>query len=423
MSLIIEKNNLFNTIKEWYLFVGILCIIFLINIASLFLDYRNITSIEVFNTDAKVLNIYPKKDYYILKVKTNNFSCYTSINNNDQNITKLDSVNIDLISSNISFFDYLKGFYAPSFNVIKLNENKTKTNTIFNNISLNIYNQHENKIISELFNALFLGIPINSELRAVCIDFGVSHLIALSGFHLGVLAFLIYWIFYFPYKIIHQKYFPYRNKRFDLLILTSLFLLSYLLFLGLIPSLLRAFVMYIFVILLYRNNIKIISYQTLAITLLSIISFLPTLIFSLSLWLSIFGVFYIFLFLQYFSKLNKVILFIVFNFWIFLALNPIIHYFFDVASFYQIYSAIFTIGFSLFYPVELFLHSIGYGDLFDPLIQTWLNISTTNFKSYTSIYFFIFYILISLFSTNSKRAFILLNLLFLGFNITMFVFV
>ena len=56
--------------------------------------------------------------------------------------------------------------------------------------------------IKELFNALFLATPINKSLRDKCVDFGVSHLIALSGFHLGVLSFVLYWVVYLFYKFI-----------------------------------------------------------------------------------------------------------------------------------------------------------------------------------------------------------------------------
>ncbi|MBT4572625.1 MAG: ComEC/Rec2 family competence protein [Campylobacteraceae bacterium] len=412
-----EQNNLLLNKKQWYFFLFSLFIIFIINISIEYFKYKKFKNIEIQNQTAKVLSIYPKKDYFILKLKTSQFIFYTSKNDNKQNIMNQDTIDIDIITTEINFLDYLKGFYTKSMNIIKINT----TSTLISEISKDISKQHNNEIISELFNALFLAIPIKQSLRDQCIDFGISHLIALSGFHLGVLSFILYWIFYFPYKYIHQNYFPFRNFKYDLLILTSVFLFGYLIFLDLVPSLLRAFIMYIFAIFLYRNNIKLISFNTLAITLLLIIVFIPKLIFSLSLWLSIFGVFYIFLFLKYFSHLNKIFLFIIFNIWIFLALNPIIHQFFNIGSLHQIYSAVYTIGFSIFYPIELFLHLIGQGGLLDSFIELWLNIKTQTFNTTTSIYFTTYYLILSLFSIKLKEAFWLLHLSFIGFTLYIFI--
>jgi competence protein ComEC len=408
-----EKNQLLLNPKQWILFLVSLFIIFIINVYIQFLNYKEFKLMEIQNKTAKVLSIYPKNNIFILKLSTPDFTFYTFKINNDEKIINQDTVSVDIITIDIDFIDYFKGFFTKTINITKLNISKTT----IQKISANISNQHQNKIISELFNALFLAIPITKTLRDKCTDFGISHLIALSGFHLGVLAFIVYWIFYILYKYIHQNYFPYRNYKFDIFIISSIFLFIYLIFLDLVPSLLRAFIMYIFAFFLYRNNIKLISFSTLAITLLLILAFLPNLIFSLSLWFSIFGVFYIFLFLKYFSTLNKIIQFIIFNFWIFLALNPIIHQFFPIGSPHQIYSAFFSIGFTIFYPIELLLHLIYNGGLLDDIIQIWLNIKIQTFQTTTSIYFTAYYLILSLMSIKYKEAFLLLNVSFLGFSI------
>jgi competence protein ComEC len=418
MSFNIQSNKLLTSSKQWFLFISILFFIFSINLTYEYQQYKQFTSLEIQNNTYKVLNIYNKKDYYILKLKNKNHTLYTSISNNNKDIKTQDIVDVDIITKNIKFFDYLKGFYAKLVNINKINQ----SNNSLYAISSYIDQQHNNKQISELFNALFLAIPISPSLRDHCIDFGISHLIALSGFHLGVLSFIIFWLIYFPYNYIHSRYIPYRNIKFDILIITAIILLIYLVFLDLVPSLLRAFVMYLFGIILYRNNIKIFSFHTLAIVLLIIISFFPKLIFSISLWLSILGVFYIFLFIQYFSSLNKIIQFLLFNIWIYLALNPIVHQIFPSGSYNQVYSVLITIGFSIFYPIELFLHIINYGNILDPIIELWLNIPNETFKTSTSIYFTLFYLLLSLFSIKYKEAFYLLNMAFMGFFIYIFIY-
>lgn len=244
---------------------------------------------------------------------------------------------------------------------------------------------------------------------------------AISGFHLGILSFVIYGIFYLFYNPIHQRYFPYRNKKFDLLIFTMIILFIYLIYINIVPSFLRAFVMFLFGVYFLRANIKILSFQTLLIVILSILAIFPKLLFSLSLWFSVAGVFYIYLFIQYFKNLNKYIAFFLFNIWIYLAMNPITHYFFGTTSLVQLFSPIFTIGFSLFYPLELLLHSVRLGGLLDFIIEKWLSSKPPSYEVFTPLWFFFLYIFTSLLAIIYKHAFISLNFLFIIFNIYLYI--
>jgi competence protein ComEC len=396
--------------------LSIFCIIFFIN---LFLEYNHFIKFKkdkIFVTDAQIITIYTKPDHKILKLKTNNFICFTTIDDNI-NINQNEFINIYLLTSNITFYKYLARFYTPSFNINIINTQQTFGDKISNYIS----KQHQNIYIKELFNALFLAKPLDTNLRQIFANYGVSHLIAISGFHLGILSFIIYWILYLPYKFLQTKYFPYRNRRFDLLILTTIILFGYLILTNIVPSLLRSFVMFVLGIYFLRSHIKIISFQTLLITVLIIISLYPRLIFSLSLWFSVAGVFYIFLLLKYSQNINKIALFFIFNIWIYLALNPISHYFFTTVSFMQLYSPIITLIFILFYPLELFLHIINYGYLFDDYILKYLQYHTTISIYTTPIWFLIYYIVISFLSIFNKKIFLLSNISFIIFNIWLFI--
>lgn len=290
-----------------------------------------------------------------------------------------------------------------------------------NNINNFIYSQHINDDISSLYSALFLAINVNEQIRQLCSNFGISHLVAISGFHLGVISFVLYFLISLLYSPIHQKYFPYRNKRFDLLIVISIILFSYLLFVDLVPSLLRSFVMFIFGLFLLRNNIKILSFETLLIIVLIIIALFPKLLFSISLWFSVAGVFYIYLFLHYFKNLNKYFQFILFNFWIYFAMNPIVHYFFGTTSLEQLYSPIITLIFTLFYPLAAALHILNIGNLLDSLLELLLSYEVQTKEVFTPLWLFISYIIISLFSIFSKKAFVVLNILFLLFGLYLFI--
>ncbi len=387
-----------------------LFVVFLVNTTNIFFDYRKLISQEIQTDIFEVQNIYPKKDYVVLKLSNHNISFWTSTSNNKQNITIGDIVSIYFFTSGVDFLSYNKGFYAPSYDIIK----QTKKKNLFDNIKQNINHQHKNKILQEFYKAIFLATAIPKSLRDSCVDFGVSHLVAISGFHLGVLTFMLYWFVFVFYNFFHKKYIPYRNIKFDILVFVFIGLFAYLYLLGTVPSLLRAYVMSLFALVLHRSNIKIFSFYSLLIIVCIILAFFPSLMFSLSLWLSVFGVFYIFFFIKYFSKLNKYFLFLFFNIWIYLALSPVIFYVFEIASVHQLYSPLFSLGFSLFYPTVLILHLFGFGGLLDPVLIYWLDIDTRTFDIVLSNYLVALYFVVSLLSIRYKYAFWFLNLLMVG---------
>ena len=391
--------------------IFILFFALLINILLEYGKYLEFIDEEVFETKVEVLNIYQKDDFDILKLKTSNFEFFTSIPKN-QEIKKFDLLNILIVSRNIDFIDYLKGFYTKTIYFDELQKEQTFKDKIIKNIE----NNHQDEKIIELFNALFLAVPVSKELRDVITAYGIAHVVALSGFHLVVLSFVIYWILYFPYKFFQDKYFPYRNRKLDILLITIAILFYYLILTDIVPSLLRAFVMFCLGIYLLRSNIKILSYMTLFYTFLIVIAFYPKYIFSIGFWFSIFAVFYIYLFIQYFKNYNKWLLFIFFNIWMFLIFNPIVHYYFPQTSYEQFFSIPITIFFNFFYPAEIFAHIFGFSDYFDEYLKIFIEYKIYVYEVFTPLYFYILYLLVSFLSIWSKKAFIVLNLLMIGFN-------
>ena len=402
-------------LKPQHKLLLVLIIILLINISIEYSKYQELIDDEVYETKAKVLNIYPKKDYNILRLSAPNFDFFTNIDKSES-VEKLDILNILILSKNISFLDYLKEFYAKSIIFKKIEKQSSFKDEIIKKIDSN----HEDNITKELFQALFLAIPISKELRDICTNYGISHLIALSGFHLGVLSFVIYWIFYFPYTYLHKRYFLYRNKKYDLLLISITFLFFYLILTNVVPSLLRAFVMFVFAIFLLRYNIKLFSYTTLFIVFLIVISLFPKYFFSLGFWFSIIAVFYIFLFLQYFSKLNKYLQIVLFNLWMFLIFNPIVHFYFPQTSYEQFLSPLVTILFTFFYPFEIFAHIFDFAIYFDWFIKKFLYWDIYVYNVETPFYFFIVYLMFSLASIFYKKAFWVLNILMIIFNLYLY---
>lgn len=408
-SLELIKNR-----KEYLLFSIFLSFILFVNLSYHYYKYFEFKKNSLYTTKAEVVNLYPKDDFIIYKFISDDFSFFTSVNK-ELELNKLDLVEISIVTKDISFFEYMKNFYAKTFNIFPI-----KRESLKKELSNKISSQHKNSNINEIYEAIFLAIPTNTHLRDVFAIYSISHLIAISGFHLAVLSFVLYTIFYYPYNFFHNRYFPYRNKKYDVLIIVFIFLFLYLIFTDFVPSLLRAFIMMCMGLFLLRSNVKIVSFESLLFTLLLIIILFPKYIFSLSMWFSIIGVFYIFLFIKYFQKGNKVLLVLFFNFWIFASFNPVVHYYFGVTSYIQLLSPFISLLFTIFYPLEIFLHIIGYGDLFDKFLEFSISLSFKTYDILTPLWFFIFYIVVSLLSIFSKYAFYFLNVLLLGFNLLLY---
>ena len=407
-NLQISKNSLFFTL--------FLLFVFMINILFNYLSYKELKKEYIFETKAEVLNIYPKEKFDVIKLKGDGFEFFASFSK-DENIKKLDFLNVVFDTRNITFYTYLKGFFTK----ILYFERGEKNNSVKEKIIKNIEENHDDFMIRELFNALFLAIPVTSELRDIITAYGIAHVVALSGFHIVVLSFVIYWILYFPYSFLQNRYFPYRNRRFDILLITMAILFYYLLLTDIVPSLLRAFVLFSLGLYLLRSNIKVISYLTLFYTFLIVIALFPQYIFNIGFWFSIFAVFYIYLFIQYFKNGNKILLYIFFNIWMFLIFNPIVHFFFAQTAIEQFYSIPITIFFTIFYPLEIVAHIFDFSIYFDKFLKIFLENKIYVYEVFTPLYFFILYILFSFFSIWSKKSFFILNILMIGFNFYLYI--
>lgn len=390
--------------------------LFLINLSLDYYKYLDLIDEEVYQTKVDVQNLYEKNKYDILKLKANNFEFFVNIDKND-NINKYDKLNAIFLTSNIGFLDYLKGsFYSKIIYFDFVDKTQNRFNGLVKSINLN----HQDEMIQELFQTLFLGTYISKELRTICTNYGIAHVIALSGFHLVVLSFTIYWILYYPYSFFHKRYFPYRNIKFDLILVSIIFLFYYLILTDIIPSLFRAFVMFVMAFSLLRYNIKIISYETLFYTFLIVIALFPKFLFSIGFWFSMIAVLYIYLFLQYFKNLSRYFQIIFFNIWMFLVFNPIVHFYFPQTSYEQFLSIPINILFPIFYIFEIVAHIFSFASYFDEYIKIFLEYKIVSFNFTTSIYFLIFYSYVSIYSVFNKKAFWVLNALIIGFNLCLY---
>ncbi|MDR3347675.1 MAG: ComEC/Rec2 family competence protein, partial [Helicobacteraceae bacterium] len=364
-----QKHKLFERRSEWAIFFAFCLVVFCVNAAIAYTHYLNLTERKFYDLEARVIAQYQKtskhdKLYWVLRLNNpemGNF--YTSTYEDLISIIGRD-VRLTLITDKIGLYQFLRGFYAPSFR-ISLLPTDDRGAKLYEKAVLFIADQHEHNYMKELFSALFLAAPQSAELRNGVVKYAAAHLIALSGFHLSILAALLAFTVGSIYKILQSRFFPWRNAFFDLFAISLLLLGFYLVFTGVVPSLLRAYVMFVFGVFLIARHIEIINFQTLLICVFIIISLYPSIILNIGFILSVFGVFYIFLYLHHFRNRPKIESAIGLSVYVFAAMLPIVHYYFPVTAHTQLISPLLTLLYTPFFIFELIVHLIGFGSLLD----------------------------------------------------------
>lgn len=399
---------LFVSKKEIFL-TGV--VLFFIALFSLFLEYRSfkdVTKEPILSTKATVLNHYTKtndkgRSYDVIRLKLDESGAevYTT-SWHHVNLSLKSRVKVKLNVSKVSFLEYLKGFYAPSTSLYTIYED----NPPFHIIPLYqwVENQHESEKAAEFYKTLFFATPISKELRDEVQQWGITHLIAISGYNVGVISFLLFFLLKPVYQFFQSRYFPYRNLQADLMPLVIVVLFVYMVMIDFVPSFLRAFCMSVLGFFFYSRGIKVLSFEMLALTTCLLLAFFPHLIFSLSFWFSVAGVFYLFLFLHHFSSINRWVLFVLIDLGVFFLMLPIVHTFFPVFTFLQLSSPLASAVFIVFYPLSLFLHLLGVGNIFDTLLLTFLEVKAHAYTLSFSGWFLAGYIGVSLIAVWYKYA-------------------
>jgi competence protein ComEC len=361
------------------------------------MNYLDFKSHKYLTLDAKVINHYKKRNYYVLKLKTKTLTFYTTSREDLKNLLN-ENIELTIVTKNVSFKDYLFTFYAPSFNIKLLPVTKAEEY---------IEKQHESKEISDIFKALFLGESVSYDTRQKLSALGVSHLIALSGLHLGFISLFLYLIISPIYRLFQRK-FPYRNRFVDIAAVVFVIEFIYLYITSFPPSLVRAYLLEILLFLYayYLQNPFSLKVLTTLI-LISLVFFEKVL--SLGYFLSITGVFYIYLFFRYFKPtfLNSLIL----SFYMFAVMFVISHAFFGNFNLYQLLSPVVNILFSLFYPLEIIFHLLGYGGVFDEVLKGYLNLGSEYVGVKFPFWFMLLFLALSLVAFFKRWAFYGINLI------------
>ena len=417
----LEKPKLFLTLKEFYL--SMLFLLFLLSVRLFFFhqEYKEFKAKPFYYTDVEVIQAYEKwnddRYYTILKLYSPtldmNFFSRTKVRAKD--ITP--NLRLKLFPhDDMKFSDYL----GTSFIFSKINEVQEPVKMAKNDLLLAIEKQHENSMISSFYKAIFFATPLDKELRKQVSSLGVSHLIALSGFHLAILSALLFFLLRPFYRVAQQRYFPYRFDLYDVGFMVLVILAWYVWFVDAPPSLIRSYAMMFMAWVLLVLGMELISFTFLMTIVLLLLVIFPKMLLSLAFWFSVMGVFYIFLLLQYFSHLNKYLITLLISFGIFVLMLPIVHMVFPVVNPLQLTSPFLSLGFSFFYPTSMGLHLIGQGDMFDSLLLKLFTLKSNESLYLLTPLFGAGYLLFSLGAVYSKKLFYFLFFLAFGFSVRLF---
>lgn len=371
--------------------------IFLINLSLIFFDFKNFKNEEIFKTKGEITQNYIKtknsKSYQVLKFKTKNFDLYTTNFKRNLNSNVGEIYEFNIITKNVKFKDFLSGsFYAPSFKFQKID--KINQNSIKNYLINAINSQHKTALMQEFYNALYLATPISKELRSYVVNWGSAHIVAISGFHIGIIFAFVFTFIVPILRFFQDRFFPYRNIYKDVNWAIFVLLVFYLFLLDFTPSFLRSLIMSFIIYVFLLRNYEIINFATLLFTFLICVAFSPKIVFNIGFYFSCMGVLYIYLYLVHFShikfkKFNLFVHWILLNFWTFFGMNFIVYYFFSTFSIQQM--AVIPLGaiFVIFYPLSVFLHLIGEGGLFDFYMINFLKFNLPTANIYPSFFIFI----------------------------------
>ena len=341
------------------------------------------------------------KKRQIIRIDTSNFSFYTTASKKDE-ISLYDVVALSVQPIDVSFKDYLSGtFYMPSYDRAVIKRDDSLRQRAINFISA----QHENAKISQLYSALFLGTNVFGELRDDVSNWGVAHLIAISGYHLGVISAVCFFLLKLVFKPIYARYMPYRSYIFDFTIAVFLVLCFYFYMIGFIASFLRAFLMSVAGFYMICKKIKILNFYTLFGVILFSVALFPQLLFSVGFYFSCLGVFYIYVYLLYFSpKFSLLANSLLLNLYVFFAMEVAVLYFFPLISLLQLGVLAINYIFGVFYPLSFLLHLFGYGGIFDEILSKMLAFRLSSGSLHISTFVFLLYNAITLLCVKFKPA-------------------
>ncbi|WQY36824.1 ComEC/Rec2 family competence protein [Helicobacter pylori] len=410
--------ELLTTPKEYLLCGVILSLLLAFNLYLEYLNYQKLDFSKPTSLNAQILLQYPKtkdqKTYFVLKLQSKGMIFYTTIKEPLKNLQYRYAQFFGKIKP-CSFLESLRScfFQTYSFSLVREQDFKSHWRRF-------IDSTHSSALAGNLYRALFIGDSLNKDLRDRANALGINHLLAISGFHLGILSASVYFLFSLFYTPLQKRYFPYRNAFYDIGVLVWVFLLGYLLLLDFLPSFFRAFLMGLLGFLACFFGVRLLSFKLLILACCIAIALLPKLLFSVGFLLSVCGVWYIFLFLKHTQAFFKTSSFLARSFQVislsalvFLNMLIIAHAFFPMFSPYQLFSIPLGLIFVVFFPLSLFLHAVGLGSLLDDILSMPLTIPTISV--FSPLWLLGAHLFLTILSARFFKVYLSMNVLSAGF--------
>ena len=294
--------ELFSTRRQWAVFICICALVFALHLYQEYVQYRIYTTpTHTQELYAQVIAQYTKSKqnngknsvYEVLKLKTSDGEVFYTTSKEDIKDISHRFVRIYGKRLECSFAQYLKSCFFISYRISLLSEYDYRQG-----VRKWIDSQHQESLVADLYKTLFMADFLPHIWRDISNKLGVAHLIAISGFHLGILSFVIGGLLSLVYNSFH-RFVSYRNKYFDIGLLVLVCLFGYLIVLDFSPSFLRSFIMAVCGFFVVYSGIRLISFKLLFVVVCVCLALFPRLIFSIGFALSVSGVFFIYLFVRH----------------------------------------------------------------------------------------------------------------------------
>lgn len=357
--------NLFENRRGWIVFFGLCSILFCFMLALNF--YRYQTYMHSTNLRAKVLAQYTKGEKLVLKLRTSEGQIlYTTSKEDLKDLTHREILLYGK-SAPCDFLSSLKSCFFITYSLSLLPRSPTPLLSW-------VDSQHNDLGIARVYESLFFATTLPKEWREWSSKLHISHLFAISGLHLGILAWVLYLLLEKPYTFFQSRYFTYRNKTFDIGAIVLLCLLAYVWILNFPPALIRAFVMSVVGLIFLWSHIRLLSFSFLLFCVMVILALFPQFMLNFGFWFSVCGVYFILLFFKYFHTqlhgfLKFIYIAVLLNTFLFFQMLPLSHWVFPLFCISSLYAIGLSILFPLFFILALFAHILGVGWIFDGILH------------------------------------------------------
>ena len=412
----IEKPKLFLSLKEFLVVVSIFLLLLSLRLYFIYSEYKSFSQKEFYFTYVEVLQQYKKeknsKIYTILRVYSPELDLNFFTRTYSDEVFLGKGLRLKLYPhKDMNFFDYLRSSFISS----RINHVYELPHDLKSLFLEKIASQHQDRQIVDFYQAIFLATPLQKELRKQVSILGVSHLIALSGFHLGILWSVLFFLFRPFYRLVQQSYFPYRFDLIDVGFSVLLLLGWYVWFVDSPASLVRSYTMMVMGWGVMIFGIELLTFTFVATMIMVILLLFPKMLLSLAFWFSVLGVFYIFLLVERFKTLNKPMMMLLISFGLFVLMSPVVHIIFPITSTLQLYSPFLSLAFTPFYPLSILAHLIGYGGVFDGLLLGLFGLESETVEVKLDMIYGIGYLILSFGAIWSRWMFYSLFVVAFGF--------